>query len=454
MRKILLPRIVPDQAGRRRALPARNSSWGRPPWFSIWTLKGSLAAALAAALAWGGTARAQEALYSAIMLDRIVQPATNGPVPAGHSVPHLGPVQFTFGSTASVAYDDNVNLTASSPQADMILSAGLSARLAWPVTPQSELDLNAGIGYTRYLANSSLSHWDIAPDSALTWSVMFEDGSLTFFDNFSFTQEVVSEAALSGTGQLPRYDNTIGTRASWLPGQWLVQAGYSHDNYFSDDPAFSYLNRASEYFFARGAWRFAESTQAGVEASVGVTKYDLPIQNDNTSYSFGPYADWQVTKNLHASIRGGPTIYQFDSTGQSGQGGGLNSYYLGLDVTHQLAAFLSHHVGVQRNVQPGLTQGSDYIEQLSAWYDISWAMTPHFTVLANVSYEHGTQPLQNLGIIVKEDYDRVGVGPGLAWQITGKLSSSLAYWHRERQSNLDGHGYIENNITWRVDYRF
>src|SRR5689334_24067781 len=52
----------------------------------------------------------------------------------------------------------------------------------------------------------------------------------------------------------------------------------------------------------RSAWRFAEVTQAGLEGSAGVTRYDLPVQDGNTSYSLGPFVKWQITQFLEADL--------------------------------------------------------------------------------------------------------------------------------------------------------
>ena len=115
----------------------------------------------------------------------------------------------------------------------------MNAGFFWPATPQSDLSLSSGIGYAYYVKNPQLSYVEVAPNSALAWNVFFDDGWLTFFDQFSYSQNVVNEPALSGIVTFPVLDNTIGARVDWLPNQWQFQAGYSHDNYFSDSSALS-----------------------------------------------------------------------------------------------------------------------------------------------------------------------------------------------------------------------
>jgi hypothetical protein len=119
-----------------------------------------------------------------------------------------------------------------------------------------------------------------------------------------------------------------------------------------------------------------------------------------------------------------------------------------------LTDFLTHQLSVQRSVQLGLNAGSEYIEQLTATYSISWSMTQHTALGALLGYENGTQPLQEGLFFVNENYYRVGFGPSFSWQLTDKLSSSLACTHWERHSNLPERGYIDNNVTLLLNYRF
>jgi hypothetical protein len=351
----------------------------------------------------------------------------------------------------ALQFDDNVNLVPTDRQSDTIVSAGFNALLDWPVTTRSDINLNAGLGYTKYLENTRLSHFDIAPNSSVSWNLGFEDGTWSFFDAFSYSQSVITQGAVAGTAELPRFDNVVGTRVSWEPGQWVWQGGYSHDNFFSDDPGFSYLNRASEFLFARGGHRFAESTQAGVEASASYTRYDLPIQSDNVSYSLGPYVEWQATKTLSATIRGGPTFYDFFSPPP---GHTLDSYYFGFDLRHQLTDWLHHELNFRRDVQLGLNQGSDYVEQFTATYTAGWPITQHLTLGAHLAYENGLQPFQRAGATIIEHFERFGAGASLSFQFTRKLSSGIEYLYWQRVSDQAGHDYIDNVLTLRLDYLF
>jgi hypothetical protein len=253
-------------------------------------------------------------------------------------------------------------------------------------------------------------------------------------------------------------DNTAGLRAEWDPGKWTFQSGYSHTIYFSESASANYLNHSSEDFFFRGGRRFAEDTEFGVEASGSLTSYESSLQSDSQSVSFGGYADWQLRPAVQLTLRGGPTIYFFDSSGTNNPASTLNSYYVVGQVIHQLTDYITQTLNIERDVQLGLNQGSSYIEQLTANYSISWRLTQALTVGMNLDYESGNQPLPfSVGPFIlqrKENYNRYGGGLQLTWQATDKFSTTFSYTYWDRESNIAGRAYTENLVSLGATYTF
>jgi hypothetical protein len=403
-------------------------------------------------------AHAQDALLSELSL--YASPvSTSNPAPPPPDALHLGPVQLTLGAYTGVEANDNINTAQTRQQSDLILHDGLNLGFIWPATAQSSISFYSSVGYAKYLEHPDNDRFEIEPGSALTWQMSFEDGSVTFSDQFSDSQAVISEASVSGLSKLPRIDNTIGVRTDWQPGRWLLEAGYSHDTYFSDDATFEYLNRNSEYFFLRAGHRIIEDTQLGVEASASLTDYEIHLQSNNTSYSIGPYLEWKITDSLSVSARGGYTMYAFDANGPLEPAQNLSSYYASVDLTDQLTQFISQKLSVERDISLGYNQGNNYTEQLTASYFVNWAATTHLALNLNLTYEVGNQPLtipifEGVSFTETENYNRVGISPGLSYQFTTKLGGSLNFAHWERTSNISGNGYQNNILTLQLNYSF
>ena len=426
----------------------------RPPWLQ--TARFSLGAI--SALLPLISARGQQALFSALSLDRAIEANTNALVqtaPEGH---HLGPVPFTLGVYANASYNDNINETKDSLESDIILGAGVNLGVSWAPTGQSQLQFGSGIGYNRYLKHPENSGLIVTPDSSLIYSFSLDNVKVTLFDQFNYTREVVSEGALANTGLAPQLDNTIGTRVAWNPDQWTFQAGYSHDDYISDQSGED-LNRSSENFFARGGCLFAEGTEAGLEASDSLTSYEVETQNNSTGISVGAYAKWQLRQSLNLTLRGGPTFYTFNSGSGTAGTPDLLTYYVNLEASQQLTYFLSHQLSINRSVQPGLNGGSAYFEQLVATYSVFWALTQRIHLGTSFTYENGSQPFPVVlpgGFVSQsiEHFELYGVQPQISWQLTDKLSGSLGYSYWLRRSNVDGRNYLQNSVSCGFVYTF
>ena len=412
-------------------------------------------------LLWQSHAVAQDALRSALSSDTILAQKQQPTPMSTPDQPHLGPVNFTYGVYGATEYLDNINGSEFDPEADILLRGGLNLGFIWPATERSLLQFGAGIGYVHYEEHPQYSGLEVSPNSALMWQIGLKEGTLSLYDQLSYVQQVSQEASIANLVTVPRLDNTIGLRANWEPEHWLIEGGYAHNLFLSPDSAYQYLNRSSEYFFARAGWRFAERTQVGLETSAALTAYDLAVQSDNWNFSAGPYAEWQVTQHLRATVRGGPTLYHFTSAGAGGARPDLNSYYAGVNLSHELTQFLSHQINLQRDISYGLNLGSDYVEQFTANYSITFGLTSHIRLAGSLAYEQGRQPLlvqvpDFPGLLVSEteDFSRAGFGASFSWDLTEHFNASVRYNFWKRQSSLFGQSYVQNIVSLQLNYNF
>lgn len=431
------------------------------------SIRRGLGAGLAVALTLGRSASAQEALISALSIDPSITPPQNEAVIWGPDQAFLGPVRTSFGVFAGGQYNDNINGSEDSPEGDTILSAGVNLGLLWPATDNSALRFGAAIGYLLYLKHPADSGLEIAPDSALTWRIGFGDAILSLYDQFSYLQQAVEEPALANVATLPRLDNTIGARLSWEPNQWLLEGGYSFDYFVSPSTIDNYLDRDSQYFYTRDAWRFAENTQAGIEASASLTDYLESTEGSVRSLSVGPYGQWQVTQATYATGRVGEVFNFFDSSGPGMPASSLSSYYFGVDINNTPADFLSDRISVTRETGLGVNPGSGYVEETTGTASFSLSITPRVSLDGSVTYQRGNQPLESATVnpyafgfpvllqeTVKENFDYYGGGPTLTWRMTNKFSTRLNYSIWRRASNLPGRAFSQNIVTLNLNYGF
>src|SRR5581483_4725733 len=108
------------------------------------------------------------------------------------------------------------------------------------------------------------------------------------------------------------------------------------------------------------------------------------------------------------------------------------SYYFDFSAAQQLTSRISHQLSLDRSVSLGINQGSGYLEQLTAGYSISWAVTDRTSLNFSAAYEHGNQTFQNPvtlfpGITILENeneiYSRYSFQPGVTWRATDHLTA-------------------------------
>ena len=110
---------------------------------------------------------------------------------------------------------------------------------------------------------------------------------------------------------------------------------------------------------------------------------------------------------------------------------------------------------MNKSVSLGYGAGATaYTELLNASYMVHWSAKPWLNFSLDLNYQVGKQP-GTIGLFdTTENFDRFGISPGISYQITQKLSSSLNYSHWTRGSNIPGNRYGDDSITLQFEYAF
>lgn len=394
--------------------------------------------------------RGQEALRSAVEGDRAYQTRSRSEFLPPEEGLKSGPVTYLVGMGYGLEWLDNVFYQSTDAKSDFIHSARATIRATWPVTRESMLSVGVGVGYLKYTDHDELDRFFVTPDSELAWDIPVKDWVFTLYERAHYSQDVVSQGALSGRAEYPRLENTIGARARWMPDRYVLEAGYGHFNFWSDSGQYKYLNRASEQLFARAGYRLAEISHVGVEASASFTTYDTGERGDNRSFSAGPYLNWQITEATDLTLHGGYVNYRFDPDTLNPVSRDLSSWYVRGELRNRLTDRFTHTVSLSREVEQGINRGADYLESLLARYDVGWAFHRQGLLSADAFYEHGTEPWGARD----ETYDRYGLGARLNWRFTKHLSAGAGYRYVNKDSRSRIRDYQLNAVTVNLDYRF
>lgn len=399
---------------------------------------------------------AQDALRSAVLGDEAYS-LRSAPIPAADlpNYHHVGPVQYTIGLSYAAEYVDNVFYAPRNEHTDVIHTTQVDFGFRWKASSSAQLTFGGGIGYRAFTHYSSQDRLAVTPNSELAYDIPIKDFMLTLYDRFSYTEDVLSQSALSGSSllgnaSLPRFDNTVGWRLGWRPNRWVSQIGYGHQNYFSSASTFTYLDHVTEHFFGRVGYLFHPSTEGGIEVTGSLTDYQAVTQSDNQSVSAGPYLHWQAMRSLSLDLRGGYVEYFFDPSQPPQARSSLKSYYAGLDVKHDLTRYISHTLSLKKEIQQGLNQGGQYINLFGVRYSLHYNFYKHAGLFGDVFYDDGKEPR----LTVQETYKLTGFGGGLEYQISQRFSARVRFTHAQRTSSAQDRGYHVNDVVLGVHYTF
>ena len=359
-----------------------------------------------------------------------------------------GPVSLLFDASLGIELNDNINLAETGRQDDVIFQPKLNIRAFWPVTQQNSLNFSLGVGYAKYLNNSQYDYPSIAPGSALSFDIFAGDFLINLHDRFSYIIDPLENGDLSGVVRLSGFSNTAGVNTDWDLNKLILSVGYDHFNFASTTSAFEYLDRSSELFFGRAAFRLNPTTTAGLEATGSLNDYQQNILHDNSTYSAGLFGSMQLTENFQFTARAGYVNYLFDSGDQNGQTSDRDMFYFGLGLRHRINQFLSQSIQGRREARLGLT--AEYVERYLIWHQMNWNIIRDVKLVTELYFEHGI--LRNLQ--TESSFDRFGGLIYATYQLTEKLFPRLAYRYTLKNSDVAGSDYYQNSLMVDLTYRF
>jgi hypothetical protein len=371
----------------------------------------------------------------------------------------LGNARLTADASLNIEANDNVTLTQSGGQGDVIFRPQADTRVFWPLTGKNALNFSLGLGYVKYMSHSRYDYLLVAPGSELSFDLFIKDVRLTFFDRFSYTEDPLQNGALSGVPVMGGLDNASGVNALWDLDKVILTGGYAHDIYISDQPQFDYLNRASELFTVRAACMVSSTIAVGPEASMGLTSYDLSFLSDATSLSGGVFGEAKLSPRFSVNAHAGYVQYDFQSNGPISAGGSPKTYYFSVGADQTLNEFMSHSLQGGRQVTLGTF--SNFQDLYFARYNIAWKVIRKVDLGTQFFYEHGSYPpvlvtLPNIPVIALfgDNYDRFGAAITLGYHLMQKLTATVGYRFTLKDSQTPGLSYTQNAATLGLVYQF
>lgn len=363
----------------------------------------------------------------------------------------LGPVLVDLSSSLEMEANDNINLAETGRKADLIFRPSIEANSTWQVSRLNALHLNLGLGYAKYLNNSSADTNSllISPDSALSFDIFVGDFKINLHDRFSILQNPIDEISLSKVAKFGRLQNSAGVSVLWDLNDIKLVLGYDHFNFHSLNGDFSYLNRSEEQFSFSASAALNSTTTLGLDANVAPIDYSENINNDGLTFCAGPFLEKQISNYLKLRLSGGYQGMRFSSGGQNGDNSNANSYYADLSLAHRMNAHWSETLSLGHETRLSLETNS--VEYTYARYSANWQVNRKLSLSINGFLEDANESPSSL---VSEHATRFGAGFSTSYRFTRKLALSLRYGYVKKNSDVDLRSYYQNSCAVCLTYDF
>ncbi len=360
-----------------------------------------------------------------------------------------GELKLQAGASLAGEWNDNVNLSHDSPQADFIVSPMGNLGVFWPVTDVNALNFSLGVGYEKYLQHDDYDYLIVSPGSQLSWDITIKDFKLNLHDQFSYYEDPTVYGAVSGVARFGGFNNTAGILGTWDLHDVVLSLGYDHFNFIPSTSTYEYLRRASDFALFRASFQVHPSANVGIEATGGPSEYSQPVLQNNVTYSLGAFAQWQATEHISLQPRGGYYAYNFSSLGPL-PSSEQNGYYLSLKFKHDLRHNINYSWEVGHETFFGI-----YSSLTEQWYgtaSINWRIIQYLSATTDFRYETATQPLD---LQLSDNYNRMSVDFRLSCPIKKKLTASLEYrYWLKKYELLQSQDYEQNRLILQMAYTF
>lgn len=382
----------------------------------------------------------------------------------------LGPVLLRVDANLTTEFVDNVNLGPAASE-DIIITPSLGVTAIWPMTRQNTLRFRTSIGYLKYINNSVLDRQNlvISPDSALSFDIYSGDFRFNFHEQFSYQLETVSQGALAGVAQLPRFTNTVGASVLWDMNDVIWTIGYDHFDFITVGDAAStqgvlaqntgQLDHSTDQVSTSASFKLSSVAIGGLEVVGSTSNYPDSSSADFSSLSVGPYIEYQLTPYTHLFVSGGYKLYSGSGGGAAAPGtlpgiaGNQSGFYAGASIVHTLNRYYRDRLDFGRSDEFDAFNGRAQTSYVR--YSGTWELNQKMSLGIGLSYEDVnlvTGSLFNGGL--GEKYSRIGASLSTAYRLTEHLDVGLAYRYTNRDSTIALLSFSQNSLTISLGYRF
>lgn len=363
----------------------------------------------------------------------------------------LGPATFDASLGLEVEFNDNVGISETNRESDLIFRPTLRVDSMWRVSRLNTLHFAFGLGYAAYASHSDLNSRSILldPGSEISFDIYIGDAlRVNLHDRFAIVQNPVDEITLSNAARFDRLQNALGVTAFWDLNDLQIVLGYDHFDYRTFDDQFDFLDRREEQVFGSIAARWSDAMTIGLDATAALVHYQTDYNNNGTTWTAGPFLEAVLSPYTRLRVSGGYQGMAFDGGGTSGDTTDFNGWYATVAIAQRLNQYWSHSLSIGHEARLGLSV--NFAEYTFVRYVADWRINSRLNAGIEAFAEDANE--SGDGELLSEHAFRWGIGASVSRRLGNNVNLSLRYRFVDKDSDLPLRSYYQNigllNVMW------
>lgn len=351
----------------------------------------------------------------------------------------------TLSLKGGLEYSDNVRLERDA-KSGLALVLGGNVGFSMPLTVNNELYLQVSVLRYIYISGEkgTADFQSITPGSSLGFDVFVGRAKVRSFVNFSLQEDPVASVVVNETDRFGRLNVDGGVQLDWDMNKVVIQslAMIGRQWHTAGDGSLDARRHAlnlRSYFpnSSAGGW--------GLSAGLSGVDYDLRIQNDVETTTFGVFSNYVLSKNMQIAAEIGLQSSEFDNAGSIVDAEDYDGLYGSLVFDHQVKRSMRYTLALVHSANEGI--GTNFYEVTSLSFTPQVSLWRNMYMDLSVGYDW----IDESGL-TGEEATRIRAGAKIQKPLSSSLTGSLAWRYTEKTSDFFARNYQQNRLTLLLEY--
>jgi len=359
-----------------------------------------------------------------------------------------GTLTFTNAIYGGLEYNDNATLSESGA-GGLALRVGFATGIRYPVSRSNELKFDVSVERLTYLSgvDGTEDYNSLLPGSETTFTIYAGPVRVRNFLRAELTEDPVETPVVNNTSRFGRFNGYLGSQVDWDMNRVIWQLTGSVGRQFATESSNSQIDFWTYGLGLRAVFPLGPSTSCGVSVSEAITLYDLSIQNESETRTFGVFGQTALSRKIGLDAAVGIQATNYDNSGSILDQDDYAGLYGSVGLSHQLQKNFSYSLRLRHDIDEGYGTNFYQITEITLTPKISSVYRWEIVVPLSWQWVDVSGP-------TGDSFTRAGIGVEARRPLGRKLDLSVGASRYEKFTDVPGAGYAQNRIYFSVRYNF